>query len=145
VARWHGEAKLVIVAGTDKAFAGGHGECASSGKRASSSRAPTPLLADLGHICASSGVGARLELARLPLPDGALAVATRESLVGSGDDYELCFTVPPRHEPALGALAANVGCAVTRIGQIEAAPGLWLVDEAGQTRPAAQAGHDHFR
>jgi thiamine-monophosphate kinase len=103
------------------------------------------LLADLGHICARSGVGARLELARLPLSDGALAVATRESLVGSGDDYELCFTVPPRHEPALGALAANVGCAVTRIGQIEAAPGLWLVDEAGQTRPAAQAGHDHFR
>lgn len=103
------------------------------------------LLADLGHICASSGVGARLELARLPLPDGALAVATRESLVGSGDDYELCFTVPPRHEPALGALAAKVGCAVTRIGRIEAAPGLWLIDEAGQTRPAAQAGHDHFR
>lgn len=103
------------------------------------------LLADLGHICASSGVGARLELARLPLPDGALAVATRESLVSSGDDYELCFTVPPRHEPALGALAASAGCALTCIGRIEAAPGLWLVDEAGEVQPAAQGGHDHFR
>ena len=103
------------------------------------------LLADLGHICASSGVGARLELARLPLPEGALGVATRESLVSSGDDYELCFTVPPRHESALGALAAKVGCALTRIGRIDAAPGLWLIDEAGQSRPAAQAGHDHFR
>ncbi|HEX2796726.1 MAG TPA: thiamine-phosphate kinase [Immundisolibacter sp.] len=103
------------------------------------------LLADLGHICASSAVGARLELARLPLSEGALGVASDESLIGSGDDYELCFTVPPRHEPALGALAASAGCALTRVGRIEAAPGLWLIDEAGQTRPAAQAGHDHFR
>jgi thiamine-monophosphate kinase len=72
-------------------------------------------------------------------------VASGESLASSGDDYELCFTVPPRYEPALGALAAKVGCALTRVGQIEAAPGLWLIDEAGQTRPATQAGHDHFR
>ncbi len=103
------------------------------------------LLADLGHICASSGVGARLDLARLPLPDGALDVASHESLLGSGDDYELCFTAPPRHASALATVAANVGCAVTRIGQIEAAPGLWLVDAAGEVRPAAQGGHDHFR
>lgn len=103
------------------------------------------LLADLGHICAASGVGARLDLARLPLPNGALDVASRESLLASGDDYELCFTVPPRHEPALSAVASNIGCAITRIGQIGATPGLWLVDVAGQARPAARGGHDHFR
>lgn len=103
------------------------------------------LLADLCHICAASGVGARLDLARLPLPDGALDVASHESLLGAGDDYELCFTVPPRHEPALSAVAVNVGCAISRIGHIEAAPGLWLVDAAGRARPAMQGGHDHFR
>lgn len=103
------------------------------------------LLADLGHICAASGVGSRLDLGCLPLPDGALDVVSHESLLGSGDDYELCFAVPPRHEPALLAVAARVGCAVTRIGQIEAAPGVWLIDAAGQARLAKQDGHDHFR
>jgi len=103
------------------------------------------LLADLGHICVSSGVGARLDLARLPLPDGALDVAACDSLISAGDDYELCFTVPPRHEPALAALAAKVGCALTRIGRIEAGPGLWLVDAAGEVRSAPPGGHDHFR
>ncbi len=103
------------------------------------------LLADLGHICAASRTGARLDLDRLPLPDGALDVASHDSLLGSGDDYELCFTVPPQHAPTLPALAASAGCAVTRIGQIEAAPGLWLVDATGNVRPAARGGHDHFR
>jgi len=103
------------------------------------------LLADLGHICAASRTGARLDLNRLPLPDGALDVASHDSLLGSGDDYELCFTVPPQHAPTLWALAASAGCAVTRIGQIEAAPGLWLVDATGNVRPAARGGHDHFR
>jgi thiamine-monophosphate kinase len=103
------------------------------------------LLADLGHICAASGVGARLDMARLPLPDGALAVTSTESLISSGDDYELCFTVPPQNAPALAAVAANVGCAVTRIGHIEAVPGLWLVDADGQAWLATRGGHDHFR
>jgi len=103
------------------------------------------LLADLGHICAASRTGARLDLDRLPLPDGALDVASHDSLLGSGDDYELCFTVPPQHAPTLPALAASAGCAVTRIGQIEAAPGLWLVDATGNVRSAARGGHDHFR
>ena len=103
------------------------------------------LLADLGHICAASGVGSRLDLGCLPLPDGALDVVCHESLLGSGDDYELCFTVPPRHEPALLAVAASIGCAVTRIGRIETAPGVWLIDGDGRARLAKQDGHDHFR
>lgn len=103
------------------------------------------LLADLGHVCAASGVGARLDVARLPLPDGARAVTSTERLISSGDDYELCFTVSPQYAPALAALAANADCAVTRIGHIEAVPGLWLVDADGQARLATQGGHDHFR
>jgi len=103
------------------------------------------LVADLGHICNASGVGARLDLACVPVPDQALAAASIESLISSGDDYELCFTVPPRHAPALQAAASDAGCAITRIGQIEATPGLWLVDIAGQARPAMRGGHDHFR
>jgi thiamine-monophosphate kinase len=103
------------------------------------------LLADLGHVCAAGGVGARLDLAAMPLPDGALALASPDELLGSGDDYELCFTVPAAHQGALPALGKRLGLALTRIGQIEAEPGLRLVDVGGAVRAVAARGHDHFR
>ena len=103
------------------------------------------LLADLGHVCAAGGVGARLDLAALPLPAGALALASHEELLGAGDDYELCFAVPPSREAAVPALAARLGCPLSRIGRIEAEPGLRLVDAAGRVQPAPPRGHDHFR
>ena len=102
------------------------------------------LLADLGHVCAAGGVGARLDLAAMPLPDGALALASPDELLGLGDDYELCFTVPPTHEAAVSALGERLGLALTRIGQIEAEPGLRLVDAAGEASAVAARGHDHF-
>lgn len=103
------------------------------------------LLADLGHVCAASRVGARLDLAAMPLPDGALALASPHELLGSGDDYELCFTVPAVHEAAVSAVAAQLQLRLTRIGQIEAEPGLRLVDTGGSVRAVAARGHDHFR
>jgi thiamine-monophosphate kinase len=57
------------------------------------------LLADLGHICERSGVGAQLEAARLPRSAALRALhGEDESLqlaLGGGDNYELCFTVAP--------------------------------------------------
>ena len=103
------------------------------------------LLADLGHVCAASRVGARLELAALPLPHGAANLVSPDEMLGSGDDYELCFTVPPVHEAAVAAVAAQLQLRLTRIGQIEAAPGLRLVDAGGAVRAAEMRGHDHFR
>src|SRR5690606_39246576 len=107
------------------------------------------LAADLGHILARSGVGARLEAARLPLsqtlqaccsPTEALACA-----LGGGDDYELCFTVPVERERSLQQAVAGLGLAVTAIGTIEAAPGLRLVDEQGREVPVpSRGGYDHF-
>ncbi|MGZ5084898.1 MAG: thiamine-phosphate kinase, partial [Usitatibacter sp.] len=56
------------------------------------------LLADLGHICRLSGVGATVDLGSIPVSeigarhfndDKALA-----AIVAGGDDYELCFTAP---------------------------------------------------
>ncbi len=77
------------------------------------------LLADAGHIAAASGVGIRLDADRLPLspalaghPDRAQAL--RWALAG-GDDYELCFCLPP------GA-AVPAGC--TRIGEVLAGEGV---------------------
>ena len=53
-----------------------------------------------------SHVGARLELARLPLSPAYrthLAEVGWDVALANGDDYELCFTVPPGKVGGIGA------------------------------------------
>lgn len=105
------------------------------------------LAADLGHILERSGVGATLEWARIPL-EPALAgldspLALRCALAG-GDDYELCFTAPAAHREAIAALATRLGLPLARIGRIEAAPGLRVLDAAGRALALPARGFDHF-
>lgn len=106
------------------------------------------LLADLGHVLEASGVGARIELARLPLSPAYRAERAQvgwEPALAQGDDYELCFTVPRERIAALEVLASEIGCAVTRIGEIVAHPGLTVLDESGERYVPRGTGHDHFR
>jgi thiamine-monophosphate kinase len=106
------------------------------------------LASDLRHILEASGCGARIELERLPLADqvaGELAAHGDWSLpLCSGDDYELCFTLPPSHAGELGVLAAAAGCPLTQIGAVEAQQGLRWVLPNGQTWKGAAQGFDHF-
>jgi len=106
------------------------------------------IVADLGHVLEASGVGARIELAALPL--SAAYEANRGQIgwdpaLAHGDDYELCFTVSPAQQSALDRLATDFACGLRRIGVIEAQPGLRLVDPAGQTYRPGISGFDHFR
>ncbi|PIE82788.1 MAG: thiamine-phosphate kinase [Candidatus Contendobacter odensis] len=106
------------------------------------------LAQDLGHILSRSQVGARLNVDRLPLSQalimnlGANSAAT--TALTSGDDYELCFTVAPAHIPELEAAIAAWDCRCTRIGVIEAAPGLRLIHADGATFELTQPGYHHF-
>ncbi|WP_298134458.1 thiamine-phosphate kinase [Acidiferrobacter sp.] len=104
------------------------------------------LVADLGHILAASGVGARLDLRRLPLSaayDAAFASVGYDPALVFGDDYELCVTVPPEREKALAAAASRLPCGLHYLGDIVAAPGLTLYDGQGVYTPA-RAGYNHF-
>ena len=47
----------------------------------------------------------------------------RAALTG-GDDYELCFTIPPEQAGQVTELAAGLDCPVTQIGVIDAGNGL---------------------
>jgi thiamine-monophosphate kinase len=105
------------------------------------------LLADLGHILAASGVGARVRVDRLPLSATLQSLhdkhgARRLALTG-GDDYELCFTVPADREPELQQLHTNV--TITRIGDISAEERLLLLDDDNRPVSLDVAGYEHFR
>lgn len=105
------------------------------------------LLGDLGHVLRRSGVGAELELAALPR-SAVLAVQSRtmqlDCLLRGGDDYELLFSADPARAVEVERAARQAGVAVSRIGQIRAEPGLWVVDEQGDRQPADTRGFDHF-
>ncbi|MDH5738502.1 MAG: thiamine-phosphate kinase, partial [Gammaproteobacteria bacterium] len=66
------------------------------------------LLADLGHILDRSGVGALLETDSLPLSEALLEVTDSAQALAlalsGGDDYELCFTVPPEKQSRLSSV-----------------------------------------
>ena len=105
------------------------------------------LLGDLGHILQRSAVGARVHLPALPR-SADLAAQPRamqhECLLRGGDDYELLFTAAPGRAAEVQAAGIRAGVAVTRIGRIEAQPGLVVVDEGGREQAAVARGFDHF-
>ena len=81
------------------------------------------LVADLAHICRSSGAGARLEQSAIPLSPGAML---NDALYG-GDDYQLLCTSPTD--------LAGFTC----IGEIIANTGVWM--DGVQLEPR---GYNHF-
>ncbi len=106
------------------------------------------LAQDLGHILERGRVGARLEVDRLPLSPALTASFDRSTAIttalAGGDDYELCFTVPPERAALLTAVAANWNCRCTGIGVITAEPGLWPVRADGSFFHLERLGYDHF-
>lgn len=104
--------------------------------------------ADLGHILEASGVGARIELRRLPVSPAyteTFATLGWAPALTHGDDYELCFTIPALREPAFRRASVDLGVVCSYIGEIEAVPGLRIVDENGAEYRPPVAGYDHFR
>ncbi len=110
------------------------------------------LLADLGHICERSRVGAEIELAMLPVSsvvrrhlDGRVA---RDALLAGGDDYELCFTAGGAARAAVMRASQRAGITVTRIGRIVArtARGNRVVvrNHDGRALEVSHGGYDHF-
>jgi thiamine-monophosphate kinase len=105
------------------------------------------LAGDLAHILKRSSVGACLHVDALPA--GPMLAAQDQStrrrfMLAGGDDYELCFTAPaPMRDAVLQAGAAS-GTPVARVGSIEAAPGLRIVDADGTVLDLKTPSFDHF-
>ena len=113
------------------------------------------LLGDLGHILKASRVGATVhtkiatKLIALQAGDAWASASIDQKMqlqcvLAGGDDYELAFTAPPALRDAVAAAALSAATLVTRIGHIDAQPGLRLVDGGGNTVPNIYTSFDHF-
>jgi thiamine-monophosphate kinase len=103
------------------------------------------LLADLGHILETSGVGAELLADQLPLSAAARDLpGARDAALAGGDDYELLFTVPAERSAEIPALARSLDLPLTRIGQVKAGNELRVVDATGREIRSPRTGWQHF-
>ena len=111
------------------------------------------LLADLGHILESSGVGANMEFESLPISDVLRAVGlsasfngvTRRCALAGGDDYELCFTAPSAKRAEIENISRQLDLPLTRIGAIVAGSGCRVQAANGSVINIEDSGYDHFR
>ena len=106
------------------------------------------LLGDLAHVLQRSNVGAELRVDALPRSDDLRALPEalqRTCTLAGGDDYELVFTAPPARAAQVAAAALAAQVVVTRIGRIEVAAGLRLIDRDGRALPNSFASFDHFK
>ncbi len=102
------------------------------------------LLADLSHILAASGVGARVDLAAVPVPGeiAELGADFSHLPLTAGDDYELLFTIHDTDVAEIEALARELKLPLTAIGIIEPVQGMRDVD--GEPLHLPVLGYDHF-
>jgi thiamine-monophosphate kinase len=112
------------------------------------------LLADLGHLLDGDDLGATLDVDSLPRSAAFLDMhetpgvephpAYYELPLAAGDDYELCFTVPPAHGAAIEQRLEHAGCPATAIGVITDSPGIRCVRAGGRVYTPATTGYRHF-
>ncbi len=107
------------------------------------------LAADLPKLCAVSGVGAQVDVSRLPV-SGDLAWAAPDLgrpawkfALSGGEDCELLLAVAPADVEAARAAVAATGTMLTPIGEITRT-GLRFIGPDGADLPTATGGWDHF-
>jgi len=98
---------------------------------------------DLSHILEASSVGAVIEVEKIPVCE-ALQVHIKDTNdwsipLCSGDDYELCFTIPKGNEKALKKLSESCNVNITRIGLVRESLGLQIEGFDG-----SRSSYKHF-
>jgi thiamine-monophosphate kinase len=84
------------------------------------------LVGDARKMMRAAGVGATIDLARVPLSQAARAAIMADPscmmlAMTGGDDYELLCTVPPCQIAAVQSAAMSAGIPLTKIGSVTAA------------------------
>ncbi|MBM3547800.1 MAG: thiamine-phosphate kinase [Alphaproteobacteria bacterium] len=101
------------------------------------------LVADLGHVAETSGVGLVIEADRVPLSSPARRALDGDSrliatILTGGDDYELAFTASETLPESLA------GVPIACIGRVEAGSGVTVLDRQGRPVTLTAGGYRHF-
>lgn len=125
---------------------------ARSGKVTSMIDVSDGLAGDLFHICESSGKGAEIEAASLPISPAVSEIAraadadSLQWVLSGGEDYELLFTADPKSVSHLRKMLMDeTGTSCTQIGKITAETcrvKIRLAD--GKSIHTSVKGWDHF-
>lgn len=106
------------------------------------------LYLDLARVAEASGVGAEVELDRVPVCKDVSAIADRDERMclglATGDDYELCFTAPPARDRALAELGTQIAVPITRIGVVTSGERVRWRWRDGSEYHREGAGYQHF-
>ena len=106
------------------------------------------LAGDLNHILRANDVGAGIDIDALPVSAAASAcVSTTCSQLAAlygGDDYELCFCVPPKNVPALTTIADRMGICLSCVGEITDETGMRFHDRNGKPVSIIPSPYAHF-
>ncbi|HWA89646.1 MAG TPA: thiamine-phosphate kinase [Rhizomicrobium sp.] len=104
------------------------------------------LLADLGHVAEASGMRIIVEGPSVPRSPALEALWGGDIVraATAGDDYQIAFTAPARHEAAILEAGRDAGTRITRIGRVEAGAGIVLLDAQGHEVEVARKGFTHF-
>jgi thiamine-monophosphate kinase len=107
------------------------------------------LVGDLGKLLRASGVGADIEVARVPLSAAGRAAVKAEPkvveiILTGGDDFEIVATIPPRKLKAFVAAARRTGVPVTEIGRVTAGEGARFRDAWGRALVFKRTSFSHF-
>ena len=105
------------------------------------------LSADLARLCAASGCGARVDMAKLPISDALQACfgkdASIEMAMTGGDDYELLFTAAPAERERVIAALSLLDVTAACIGECIAGNAVNIYNN-GRYISAARPGYTHF-
>lgn len=101
---------------------------------------------DLLSITSASGLGAEVELDRIPISEAARAAAGQsgrsalDHALGDGEDFELLMAIP---QSALGQLPSEIdGVPLTPVGRFVSRTGLWR-REGGKVHQLPASGYVH--
>jgi thiamine-monophosphate kinase len=111
------------------------------------------LLADLGHICEESRVGAEIIQKQLPLSKALNQEARQierdpyDMVMSDSDDYELIFTCSAENVPDILSVVASVSnVPVSEIGRItEVKEKIQIILPDGSKKIITPSGWDHFK
>ncbi|UJF18852.1 thiamine-phosphate kinase [Vibrio sp. SS-MA-C1-2] len=108
------------------------------------------LISDLGHILKQSNVAAIINVDNLPLSPELIAShddlsQAQKIALTSGEEYELCFTVPNHKREQLTVEMQRNGINATCVGQIKPGIGLQLLNNEQKVDWSSLSGYDHFK